>query len=139
MMEIQELVSAYENRWAEHIRQIEAAFQRGKKVRREPLDGCPSYLEEVIIPAYRLLAESLPEYPLIIPDPKTYRPIKDYYRVKVGVTVVGGFSVPESDDFSLFFTKMKYGSPIGEKQKINNLSELSQLVIYQRTTTDDVS
>lgn len=137
MMDIQDLVSAYENRWNEHVRRIEAAFKGGKKV-KEVTDACPNYLEEVIIPTYRLLAESLPGYQIKIPDPKTYRPIKDYYRVKVGVTVVGGFSVPESDDFSVFFTKMRHASPSGEKRKINRLNDLTQLVINQPTTSDDV-
>lgn len=137
-MDIQDLVSAYKNRWNEHIRQIEATFKGGKKVKDTP-NTCPSYLEEVIIPTYRLLAESLPEYQIKIPDPKTYRPIKDYYRVKVGITVVGGFSVPESDDFSLLFTKMWYGTPTEEKQKINSLNDLTQLVISQMKTASDVS
>lgn len=137
-MDIQDLVSAYESRWKEHISRIEAAFKGGKKV-KEITDTCPSYLEEVIIPTYRLLAESLPEYQIKIPDPKTYRPIKDYYRVKIGITVVGGFAVPESDDFSLFFTKMLYGTPIEEKQKINSLNDLTQLVMNQMKTASNVS
>ncbi len=138
MTDIQDLVSAYENRWQEHINQIEASFKGGKKVKDIPHD-CPSYLNEVIIPTFRLLAASLPEYKIKIPDPKTYHSIKGYYRVKVGVTVVGGLSVPESDDFSVFFTQMWYANPTGEKQKITGISDLMQLVINQITTIDNVS
>lgn len=95
-------------------------------------------MEEIIIPAIRLLAEAMPGYKIKIPDPKTYRPIKDYYRVKAGITVVGGFSVPESDDFTLCYTQMWYGRPMGEKYQIESLGALIQLIVNQTTAVNNV-
>lgn len=92
----------------------------------------PNYLEEVIIPACHSLAEYMTEKEKIkIPDPKTYYPVKNYYRIKVGITMIGGFSVPDGEDFSIYFTPFKHKIPVGEKIKVENTEQLGQLIKTQ--------
>lgn len=69
-----------------------------------------------------------------IPDSKTYLPIKGYYRIRIGITTVGGFSTPEGNDFSLYFIPMRHAKPTGKRNKINTTEELVQLIKNQLET-----
>lgn len=133
-MELKQLTDAYRQRMETYYRTIEqtcASRINGQKIN---LPLSPSYLAEVILPVLHSLAKNMPGYKIKIPDPKTYFPIKGYYRVKVGITTVGGFSVPDGSDFSLYFTPMWYAKPTAERIKIDNTEVLIQLIINQLKT-----
>lgn len=73
----------------------------------------------------------MPDYKIKVPDPKTYFPIKGYYRIKVGITTVGGFAVLGKDDFSLYFVPMRHARPSSERYLVKNSENLVQLIINQ--------
>lgn len=127
-MEFKQLIDAYRQRVEAFHKEIETACTLGQK---KKISTSPNYQTEVIIPAYCSLAAEMSGYKIKIPDPKNYFPIKGYYRIKVGITTVGGLSVPEGNDFSLYFTPMRSGKPIGRKNKINNTDDLVQLIRNQ--------
>jgi hypothetical protein len=133
-MEIKQLIDAYRQRTDAYYKEIEQACAsriNGQKLKIPP---APSYLMEVIIPVLRNLAKNMPGYKIKIPDPKTYFPIKGYYRIKVGITTVGGFAVPEKEDYSLYFVPMRHAKPSSGKHIIMNTEKLVQLIINQLKT-----
>lgn len=129
-MNFKELTDAYEKRNDVFLRQIEMRCANRRKKTAEPILA-PSFVEEVIIPIYRSLAEIMHKKGVKIPNPQTYRPIKGYYRIKIGLTTVGGFSVPGNGDYAIYFTPMKNANPIGDRQLVSNTEELIQLINNQ--------
>ena len=133
-MEFKQLINAYRQRMAAYYKTIEqncASRINGQKIK---IPSTPNYLMEVIIPVFRSLAENMPDYKIKIPDPQTYFPIKGYYRIKVGITTVGGFAVPEKEDFSLYFVPMRHAKPSSGKYRITNTENLVQLILNQLKT-----
>lgn len=133
-MEIKQLIDAYRQRTDAYYKEIEQACAsriNGQKLKIPP---APNYLLEVIIPVLRSLARNMPGRQIKIPDPKTYFPIKGYYRIKVGITTVGGFAVPEKEDYSLYFVPMRHGKPSDGKFQINDMGNLVQLILNQLKT-----
>lgn len=133
-MEFKQLIDTYRQRMAAYYKAIEqscASRINGQKIK---IPATPNYLLEVIIPVFRSLAEDMPDYKIKIPDPQTYFPIKGYYRIKVGITTVGGFAVPEKEDFSLYFVPMRHAKPSSEKYRIMNTEKLVQLILNQLKT-----
>lgn len=127
-MEFKPLIDAYRQRLEAFHKEIETICGSGQ---RKKIPASPNYQTEIIILVYRSLAAKMPGYKIKIPDPKTYLPIKGYYRIKIGITTVGGFSTPEGNDFSLYFTPMRSAKPTGKRNKINNTDELVQLIKNQ--------
>ena len=132
-MNYKELTDAYERKIDEFLLQVEAKCADRSEKAITPTRS-PSFVEDVIIPIYVSLAEIMRRKGVKIPDPQTYRPIKNYYRIKIGLTTVGGFSVPENGDYNIYFTPMKSANPIGNKQLVSNTEELMQLIINQLKT-----
>lgn len=130
-MEFKLLIDAYRQHLEAFHKEIETICSSGQ---RKKIPASPNYQTEVIIPVYRSLAAEMPGYKIKIPNPKTYFPIKGYYRIKVGITTVGGFSTPEGNDFSLYFTPMRHAKPTGKRNKINTTEELAQLIKNQLET-----
>lgn len=129
-MNFNELIDIYTKRLDVYMREINNLSASRNIKQKKSIPPSPSYLEEVIIPIYQSLANYM--VPKIkIPDPKTYHPIKDYYRIKVGVTTVGGFSVPDGEDFFIYFTPLKHAIPSGKKVKVENTEQLAQLIQTQ--------
>lgn len=128
-MNYKELTDAYKKRTEEFLLYIETTCSNrsGAAIAHRS----PSYLEEVIIPVFQSLAIEMQRRKIKIPNPTTYRPIKGYYRIRIGQTTVGGFSVPENGDFAVYFTPMKNAKPIGEKRLVSNAVELLQLINNQ--------
>ena len=130
-MNIQKLIDAYEQRLDAYMKQLEESCspKRGEKAKEIPVS--PSYLEEVLIPTFKALAEMMPRgySKPKVPDLKTYRPIKEYYRIKIGLKTVGGFLVPDGDSFDLYFVPLKSAQPIGEKVRIESIEQLKDLII----------
>ncbi len=48
--------------------------------------------------------------------------VREYYRIKAGIVLIGGFSVDE--DFGLVFTPLFHGAPCGEELKITDSQQL---------------
>ena len=94
-MEFNPLIDAYRQRLEAFHKEIETICALPGGAQKKKISVSPSYQDEVIIPVYRSLAAEMPGYKIKIPNPKTYFPIKGYYRIKVGITTVGGFSTPE--------------------------------------------
>lgn len=133
-MEFNTLTDAYRQRLEAFHKEIETicALPGGGQKKKMPVS--PSYQAEVLIPVYRSLAALMPDHKIKIPQTKNYFPIKGYYRIKIGITTVGGFSTPEGNDFSLYFTLMRHAKPSGKKNKLNNIDELVQLIKNQLQT-----
>lgn len=129
-MNFKELTDAYGRNTDEFLLQIETKCAKRSKKAITPTRS-PSFVEDVIIPIYTSLAEIMRRKGVKIPNPQTYRPIKWYYRIKIGLTTVGGFSVPNDGDYNIYFTPMKSANPIGNKQLVSNTEELMQLIINQ--------
>lgn len=133
-MEFRQLIDAYRQRMDAYYKQIEQACASRINGQKLNIPSTPNYLTEVIVPVLRSLAKDMPGYKIKIPDPQTYFPIKGYYRIKVGITTVGGFAVPEKEDFSLYFVPMRHAKPSSGKYRITNTEDLVQLIINQLKT-----
>lgn len=129
-MNFQELIDAYTERLDLYLSEIERVCRLSSEERKLQMPTSPSYLNEVIIPVYKLLAAYMRKKrrTIKIPNPETYRPIKEYYRIKVGLQTVGGFSVPDGEDFSIYFTPLKSALPIGNRVKIENEEQLGEII-----------
>ncbi|MFR9497344.1 MAG: hypothetical protein SNI91_02790 [Rikenellaceae bacterium] len=127
---IQELIDRYEQRLGAYIKQIE---EHCSKRSNTPSPVSPSYLKEVLIPVFEALKKAMPRgYGGVkIPNPATYYPIKEYYRIKVGLTTIGGFLVPDGNSFDLFFVPLKNANPIGERVRVESIEQLCDLIIGQ--------
>lgn len=128
-MDFQKLIDAYKARFDRYLKDVESVCTSKKNKSKEII--VPHFLDEVILPIYQSLSEKQECSNIKIPNSKTYRPIKGYYRVKVGVTTVGGISVPDGDDYSIYFTPMRNANPMGEKKLVSQTDELAQLIINQ--------
>lgn len=126
-MDFKDLIDNYTTRLDSYMQKID---QLSASSDLSNIPPSPSYLKEVIIPIYQSLAEYM-KIKIKIPDPKTYYPQKDYYRIKMGITMVGGFSIPDGEDFSIYFTPFKHRIPVGEKIKVENTEQLGQLIKTQ--------
>lgn len=133
-MEFKQLIDTYRQRMEAYYKAIEQACASRTDGQKIKIPLAPNYLMEVIIPVLRSLAKAMPDYKIKIPDPQTYFPIKGYYRIKVGVTTVGGFPVPEKEDFSLCFVPMRYAKPSSQKYRVINTENLVQLIMNQLKT-----
>lgn len=129
-MNFQELTDAYSRNVDEFLLQVELKCAKRREKAITPTLS-PSFVKDVIIPIYESLAEIMHRKGVKTPNPQTYLPIKGYYRIRIGVTTVGGFSVPDGGDYNIYFTPMKSAKPIGDRQLVNNTEELKQLIINQ--------
>lgn len=118
-MDIQKLTENYRKRFDAFYGQDAAENSGGKKKRTQP--ERPNFLCEVIRPVLDALVELMPEYGFSKTTDK-YAMYGDYYRVKAGIVLIGGFSV--DDDFGLVFTPLFHGAPCGEEQKITDSRQL---------------
>lgn len=127
----QELIDCYTERLDNYMLEIDRICQIPNNKSRPKIPTSPNYLEEVIIPVYKLLTAYMrtKRKTVKIPNPKTYKPIKEYYRIKIGLTTVGGFSVPDGEDFCIYFTPLKSALPIGERVKVENAEQLGELIL----------
>lgn len=130
-MNFQELIDRYTGRLDTYLSEIDRICQLPGRERKAEMPTSPNYLEEVLIPVYESLAEYLRKKrrKIVVPNPKTYRPIKEYYRIKIGLQTVGGFSVPDGEDFSVYFTPLKSALPISERLKVDNEEQLGELIL----------
>jgi len=117
-MDIQKLTENYRKRFdAFYGQETEDSGRKKKKAQPER----PNFLAEVIRPVLDALVDLMPGYGFSKTTDQ-YTMYGDYYRVKAGVVLVGGFSVDE--DFGLLFTPLFHGAPCGEEQKITDSRQL---------------
>lgn len=118
-MDIQKLTEDYRKRFDAFYGQNAIENSGGKKKKVQP--ERPNFLAEVIRPVLDALVEQLPEYGFSKTTDK-YAMYGDYYRIKAGIVLIGGFSV--DDDFGLLFTPLFHGKPCGKEQKITDSQQL---------------
>ena len=53
----------------------------------------------------------------------------EYYRIKAGIVLVGGFSIDE--DFNLYFTPLFHGKACGKSHKIDSIGQLVEIIREQ--------
>lgn len=116
-MEIDELIKKYQLRFEEWLDSLEG---------KEKLPP-PSYVPEVITPVMKMLADAMPEFDVKVPNPKTYTMLKGYYRIKIGLTTIGGLSYPTAEDHKLYFTPMFHAKPIAERVEIVSISQFTEI------------
>lgn len=126
-MKTNQLIEAYIRRSDAHAAQIETCETPEKLTP-------PSFVREVIIPLITALAEDMPDHNVIIPNPVRYCMKGEHYRIKVGLTTVGGISLWDGDEISLQYVRMSHAKTIGESVPITDTKELAQIIREQLTT-----
>ena len=126
-METDKLIEAYIKRSDAHAAKIETEENSGSLTP-------PSFVKEVIIPLITALAEDMPGYDVVIPNPVRYHMLGDLYRIKVGLVTVGGISVWDEDEIRLHYVRLSHAKPIGEPVKITGTKELAQIIKSQLIT-----
>lgn len=125
-MDIQKAMKDYQIHFDEYYRQFGSkAPKNQKKLER------PNFLNEVILPILNTLPEAMPGYNFA-PPPADYTMYGEYYRVKGGIILYGGFSI--SDNFELLFTPLFHGQPSGETVEICTLTQFVEILrnIYKQ-------
>ena len=56
------------------------------------------------------------------PTTDSYAMYGEYYRIKAGITLLGGITIKE--DFNLVFTPLFHGQPCGKQHDINSMDDL---------------
>ncbi len=136
---VQELVKSYEQRLDAFMKQIEENCSNQKKKRRKnapPQLTSPNYIADVLLPVFQEVARIMPRsYGRVhVPNPEEYMPIKEFFRIKVGLQTVGGFLVPDGESFDLYFVPLKSALPVSDKVKVESVEHLKELLIKWYTT-----
>ncbi len=128
---VQELVDNYKQKFYAYMKFTEDSCSPKKAQKITTTLTSPNYIEDVLIPIFEHLSKNTPEeYGAVsVPNPKTYRSVKEYYRIKVGNYTIGGFLVPDGSSFNVYFVPLKCALPIGKKVKIKNIQQLQKLII----------
>lgn len=125
-MNIQKAMQDYQKRFDEYYSQFGSKSPaKQKKLER------PNFLKEVILPILNALPEAMPGYNFA-PPPADYSMYGEYYRVKGGIILYGGFSIGEN--FELYFTPLFHGQHCGESIEIYTLNQLVKVLqnIYKQ-------
>lgn len=127
-MDIKKLTEDYRKHFEAYDLQMGTFPADGKKRMRNNAVSCPSYLKQVVRPVLDALAKALPQYGFK-PTTDSYAMYGEYYRIKTGVTLVGGFSMNEN--FELVFTPLFHGRPCGKGMVVSDMKQLCGLVENQ--------
>lgn len=132
---IQALVNSYEQRLDAFMKQVEEKATAKQNIVHSQALTSPNFIVDVLLPVFQEVARIMPRHygRVHIPDPETYLPIKEYYRIKVGFQTVGGFLVPDGDSFDLYFVPLKNAQPVSDKVKIESVEHLKELLIQWYT------
>ncbi|HCR01052.1 hypothetical protein [Bacteroides uniformis] len=127
-MDIQELTKNYRERFNAYYREEETASgqKKGRKAARKT--ARPNFLEEVIRPVLDALPGLLPGYGFA-KTTDDYAMYGDYYRIKAGIVLVGGFSI--DGDFNLSFTPLFHGKACGKSCRIDSMEQLVGIIREQ--------
>jgi hypothetical protein len=108
-MDIKELTERYRDRFDAHYLQDDNGTGRKGRKRKKEVET-PNFLKDVIRPILDTLPDLLPEYGFT-KTTDDYAMYGEYYRIKAGIVLVGGFSIDE--DFNLYFTPLFHGKACG--------------------------
>lgn len=122
-MDIKQLTDDYCARFNAYTRFIEEGSQKKKGKRKQPVS--PNFLKEVIRPVLDALVDYLPEYGFT-PITDKYAMYGEYYRIKAGIVLIGGFTIDEN--FGLIFTPLFHGQPCGESRSITGMEQLVTII-----------
>ncbi len=122
-MDIKKLTTDYCTRFNTYTKLVEESVSQ-KANKRKKLTS-PNFLKEVIRPVLDALVELLPEYGFT-PTTDKYAMYGDYYRIKAGIVLIGGFSIDEN--FGLIFTPLFHGQPCGESHSISDIEQLVSIL-----------
>ena len=118
-MNIQTLTKNYRERFVAFNKRIDEIGTDPKK--KTKLGQSPNFLKEVLRPVLDELPNLLPGYGFK-PTTDSYAMYGEYYRIKAGITLLGGVTIKE--DFNLVFTPLFHGQPCGEQHDINSTDDL---------------
>lgn len=124
MMDIKELTADYRRRFEAYNRQFDEDSPKRRKAGKNALP-CPNYLNEVVRPILDSLPGRLPQYGFR-PLPDNYAMYGEHYRIKTGVTLIGGLSVGE--DFEPVFTPMFHGKTCGEPTVLSDMEQFVKII-----------
>lgn len=127
-MNIKKLTEDYRKHFETYGRQMETFPDDGKKRTWKNMLSCPNYLKQVVRPVLDTLAEVLLQYGFK-PTTDSYAMYGEYYRIKAGVMLVGGFSM--NGNFELVFTPLFHGRPCGKGMVVSDMKQLCGLVENQ--------
>ena len=102
------------------LRGVQQAYRRNRDG-PEKEGKSPNFLKEVLRPILDELPDLLPGYGFK-PTTDTYAMYGEYYRIKAGITLLGGITIKE--DFNLVFTPLFHGQPCGKQHDINSMDDL---------------
>lgn len=125
-MDIQELTLSYQARTKAHFKLVEE-IAKGKYKNKPPEPVPPNYINEVIIPIHRLLAEKFPKGCIKIPD-ENYAFREGYFQVKMNDTVIGGLSYPIANKAKIYFTPLFHKQVVGKRQEITSIIQFHQII-----------
>ncbi len=92
-MDIKELTERYRDRFDAHYLQDDNGTGRKGRKRKKEVET-PNFLKDVIRPILDTLPDLLPEYGFT-KTTDDYAMYGEYYRIKAGIVLVGGFSIDE--------------------------------------------
>lgn len=119
-------IKALTEKYKQHFHDFYAKLDDNADGRQLP--ARPDFLQEVVLPVLNKLPEVLPGYGFKPPE-KGYAMYGEYYRIKCGITLLGGFSVNEK--FELFFTPLFKGRPCGKSILVTDMEQLSAALLKQ--------
>ena len=90
-MDIKELTERYQDRFDAHYMQDDNGTGRKGRKRKKEVET-PNFLKDVIRPILDTLPDLLPEYGFT-KTTDDYAMYGEYYRIKAGIVLVGGFSI----------------------------------------------
>lgn len=125
-MDIQKLVQDYKKQFDQYYNWFDKNVKGKKKQPKQP-----NFLKQVIFPILNALPEALPECGFTPPS-DDYAMYGEYYRIKCGVTVLGGLSF--GDNFELYFTTLFHGQSCDQKVEITTFKQLVEILrgIYNK-------
>lgn len=126
-MDIKELTERYQDRFDAHYLQDDNGTGRKGRKRKKEVET-PNFLKDVIRPILDTLPDLLPEY-VFTKTTDDYAMYGEYYRIKAGIVLVGGFSIDE--DFNLYFTPLFHGKACGKSHKIDSIGQLVEIIREQ--------
>lgn len=124
-MTIEQLLHAYFEREAkvsEQLGTIERAEAERMPVPRLNIT-VPNYVDEVIRPILRMVAEALPEYGFTVPPSKRCTLVNGLYQIRTPKVCLGGLSYPTKHDHKLYFAPL-FHRKAGERQEVKTLEQL---------------
>ena len=118
-MNIQTLTKNYRERFVAFNKRIDEIGTDPKK--KTKLGQSPNFLKEVLRPVLDELPNLLPGYGFK-PTTDSYAMYGEYYRIKAGITLLGGITI--KDDINLVITPLFHAQPSREQHDINSTDDL---------------